>query len=175
MDDLTLGYSLIALGLVLLLAELLIPSGILFALSLTAMLVGLAILFRTNASTGIGTLLVLLIAVPMLLAVGVRYWQKTPIGKRFVLQAPSEEDTLAHLPVNVELEQLRGRYGRTVSALRPAGVTDFDGRRVDTLSEGGLIDPGQTVRCIDVRAGLVIVRAAETPRGLADLDPKELG
>jgi membrane-bound serine protease (ClpP class) len=170
MNDLTLGYGLILVGLVLLLAELLIPSGVLFALSLTAMLVGLALLFRDSASTGLGTLLVLLVAVPILLTVVIRYWQKTPLGKRFVLQAPSEDDTLATMPVNLELDQLRGRYGRTVSALRPAGVTDFDGRRVDTLSEGGLIEPGQWVRCIDVQAGKVIVRAVDGPPDLGGLD-----
>ena len=74
------------------------------------------------------------------------------------------------MPVNLELEQLRGRYGKTVSALRPAGITEFDGRRVDTLSEGGLIHPGQWVRCIDVKAGRVIVRPVEGPPDLANLE-----
>jgi membrane-bound ClpP family serine protease len=174
MDDQTLGYALIVLGLVLLLADLLIYSGILFALSLAALLVGLALLFRTSTSTGIGTLLVLLVAVPILISAGVRFGQKTAIGRRFVLQAPSEDDTLATMPVNRELEQLRGRYGKTVSALRPSGITDFDGRRVDTISEGGLIEPGQWVRCIDVKAGKVIVRPVDAPPSLADMDTTEL-
>jgi membrane-bound serine protease (ClpP class) len=169
-DDLTLGYGLILLGLVLLLAEFLIPSGILFALALTAMLVGLAVLFRSDPSTGIGTLLVMVVAVPLVVRVAFRYWQKSPIGKRFVLQAPPADDTLANMPGNLELEQLRGRYGRTVSALRPAGITDFDGRRVDTLSEGGLIEPGRWVRCIDVKAGQVLVRPVESPPDLGDLN-----
>ena len=47
--------------------------------------------------------------------------------------------------------------------LRPSGVTEFDGRRVDTLSEGPLIEAGQWVRCVDVRAGKVIVRPADKP------------
>ena len=55
--------------------------------------------------------------------------------------------------VNQELEQLRGRIGRTMSALRPAGMVDFDGRRIDTITEGMMVDPGQLVRCIDVRGG----------------------
>jgi membrane-bound serine protease (ClpP class) len=173
MDDMTLGYGLILLGLVLLLAEFLMPSGILFALSLTAMLIGVAVLFRTSASTGIATLLVMVVAVPLLARVAFRFWQQSPIGKRFVLQAPAEDDTLATTPLNLELEQLRGRYGKTVSALRPSGITDFDGRRVDTLSEGGLIEPGQWVRCIDVKAGRVIVRPVEAPPDLADLDTTE--
>ena len=74
---------------------------------------------------------------------------------------------MAAMPVNLELEQLRGRYGKTVSSLRPSGVTDFDGRRVDTLSEGDMIEPGQWVRCIDVKAGRVIVRHVDRPPDLA--------
>ena len=31
------------------------------------------------------------------------------------------------------VRKLRGRYGRTISALRPSGTTEFDGRRIDTL------------------------------------------
>jgi membrane-bound serine protease (ClpP class) len=78
-------------------------------------------------------------------------------------------DTLAETPINQELAGLKGRYGKTISALRPAGVVDFDGKRVDSLSEGILIEPGQWVRCIDVQAGKVIVRPVERPR-LEDLE-----
>jgi membrane-bound serine protease (ClpP class) len=38
------------------------------------------------------------------------------------------------------------------------------------LSEGDLIEPGSWVRCIDVKAGRVIVRAVEKPPDLGDLD-----
>ncbi len=65
------------------------------------------------------------------------------------------------MPVNLELEQLRGKVGRTLSSLRPAGVVDFDGRRIDTLTEGMMVEPGQWVRCIDVKAGRVIVRPVD--------------
>jgi membrane-bound ClpP family serine protease len=173
MDDMTLGFGLIALGLVLLLADFLLMSGILMALSLASMLGGLAFLFRSNASYGLGTLIVLLVAVPVLISLLVRFWQRTPLGKRFILQAPAEDDTLATMPGNMELEQLRGRFGQTVSALRPSGITAFDGRRVDTVTEGDMIEPGQWVRCIDVQAGRVIVRAVDGPPDLANMDTAE--
>ena len=34
-----------------------------------------------------------------------------------------------------------------------------------------MIDPGVWVRCIDVKAGRVIVRQVERPPDLADMDP----
>jgi membrane-bound serine protease (ClpP class) len=176
MDDLVIAYGLILLSLVLLLAELLIYThGVLSVLSLAAMIVGLTMVFTNSTSTGMGTLIALAVIVPLLLTASMHYWPKTPIGRRIVLHAPAEDDTLATMPLNLELEQLRGRYGRTVSALRPAGITDFDGRRVDTLSEGALIEPGQWVRCIDVKAGRVIVRPVEKPPDLNDLDTAIFG
>jgi membrane-bound serine protease (ClpP class) len=63
----------------------------------------------------------------------------------------------------MELDKLRGRIGKTLAPLRPAGVADFDGRRIDVITEGMMIDGGQWVRCIDVRAGKVLVRLVERP------------
>jgi hypothetical protein len=48
-------------------------------------------------------------------------------------------------------------------------MVDFEGRRVDTITEGMMVDPGQLVRCIDVRAGKVVVRPISKP-DLGDLE-----
>jgi membrane-bound serine protease (ClpP class) len=174
MDDLTLAYGLILLGLVLILAELfLYTHGVLFTLGLASIIVGVTITFNNSASIGAGTLLAVIIAVPALLAVGLHYAPKTPLGRRFFLAPQQEDDTLATTPENLELEHLRGRYGRTVSSLRPSGVSDFAGRRVDTITEGEMIDPGQWVRVTDVKAGKVIVRAVEGPPDLNDMETAE--
>lgn len=173
-DDPTLAYGLIVLGLVLLLADVLLYSGVLFVLSLAALLAGFALLFRISTTQGVGTLLVLLLVGPVLLSLAVRYGQKSFLGRLFFLPAPSEEEARTELPSQRELEQLRGRYGRTISALRPSGITDFDGRRVDSISEGGLIEPGQWVRCIDVRPGQVVVRPVEAPPRTDSMDTTEL-
>jgi membrane-bound serine protease (ClpP class) len=176
MDNLTLAYVLIGLGLALLLAELFLPTGgVLFVLSVGALVVGVAMTFSYDQSTGVATLIAVFVAIPLLGAIAFHYWPKTPLGKRFFLSGPDQDATVASMPVNLELEQLRGRYGKTVSALRPAGVTEFDGKRVDTMSEGPLIEPGQWVRCIDVKAARVIVRQIEKPPDLADFDVTTLG
>jgi membrane-bound serine protease (ClpP class) len=176
MEHLTLAYGLIGLGLVLLVAELFLPTGgVLFVLSVSALVVGVAMTFAYDQSTGVLTLIAVFVAIPVLGAVALHYWPKTPLGKRFVLSGPEEDKTVASMPVLLELEQLRGRYGRTNSSLRPSGVTEFDGKRVDTMSEGPLIEPGQWVRCIDVKAGKVVVRPVEKPPDLADFDTTVLG
>jgi membrane-bound ClpP family serine protease len=164
MSSLGLAFTLIILGLLLLVAEAVFPSGgILFGLSLAALVVGVAMTFHASSdpTVGLGTLLVVFIGVPILASYLLKIGPRTRWGQRLMLQAPSEDATVAQLPVNIELEHLRGRFGRAVSALRPSGVADFDGKRVDVLTEGGMVEPGEMVKCLEVRAGRVIVRGVD--------------
>ena len=179
MDNLVVAYTLVVLGLVLLAAELFLPTGgILFVLAVGALIVGVAMTFSESAggstSRGFVTLIAVFVIIPILGPILIHYWPKTPLGRRFFLSAQDEDQTLANMPVNLELEQLRGRYGKTLSTLRPAGVTEFDGRRIDTVSEGAWIEAGQWVRCIEVKAGRVVVRQVDKPPDLADIEPTDL-
>jgi membrane-bound serine protease (ClpP class) len=161
---LTLGIFLIVLAFVLLVLELFIPTGgILFVLSIAGIGFGVALIFKYDTTAGLIALLGVGVALPVVGSLLLYLWPRTGIGKRFFLTTPSESDTLAALPLNQELEQLKGRFGRTISTLRPAGVVDFDGRRVDTVTEGMMVEPGQWVRCVDVRAGRVVVRPVDKP------------
>jgi membrane-bound serine protease (ClpP class) len=175
MDNPVLAYALVAVGLVLLAGELILfTHGFLLVLGVGALIVGVTMTFSAGTPQGIVTLVALFIIIPILAQVLLHYFPRTPVGKRFMLSEREEDDTLANMPVNLELEQLRNRYGRTLSSLRPSGVVDFDGRRVDCISEGTMIDPGKWVRCIDVRAGTVLVRQVERPPDLADLETTDL-
>jgi membrane-bound serine protease (ClpP class) len=167
--NLTLGYVLIAVGFLLLVAELFIPSGgILLVLALAGLAVGVALTFQYSVQFGLVTMIAVFVALPIFGGMLLHYWTRTPIGKRLVVKAP-EDDASVH-PAQKDLEPLRGRVGKALSALRPAGVVDFDGRRVDALTEGMMVEAGQLVRCLDVRAGKVIVRPVETPPARAELE-----
>jgi membrane-bound serine protease (ClpP class) len=167
---LTLGLGLVGLGFLLLVAELfLFSSGILLVLSGASLTSGVVLTFLYDTTAGLLALIGVFFALPSIFVLFARVWPHTPLGKRFLLTAPPEDATVAAMPVNQELEQLKGRIGRTLSSLRPAGVVDFDGRRIDTVTEGMMVEPGQWVRCIDVRAGRVVVRPVEKPN-LGDLE-----
>jgi len=169
MDPLTVAYVLIAIGLALLVAEIFIPSGgLLFVASAAAILAGVAMAFwYGDTSTGFLTLIGVFIIVPVLATAMLYLWPRTAMGKRFIL--PDQDATLAQMPVNLELEQLRGRYGQALSDLRPAGVAGFDGKRIDVITEGMMVPAGGWVRCVDVKAGKVVVRQVDKPR-LQDLE-----
>src|SRR5207245_11668514 len=170
--SLSLAYVLIVVGLLLLVAELFLPSsGILLVVSLCAIAFGVTMTFiyGEDPMTGVITLVCVFIALPLLGGLLLHYWPKTRMGRRLCWNGPDEDATIASMPVNTELESLRGRFGRAISALRPAGVVEFDGKRIDTITEGLMVEPGQWVRCIDVKSGKVIVRAVEKP-DLGDLE-----
>ena len=175
MNDLFLAYALIIIGLLLMAAELFLPTGgIALVLGVGGVIAGIAIAFNRSSAQGIVTLIVVVVLVPLLGPVLMHYWPRTSIGKKFLLSGPEEDATVAQMPVNLELEQLRGRYGKTLSPLRPSGVADIDGRRVDVLSEGNMIDAGAWVKVIDVKAARVIVRQVDRPPDLGEIDPRDL-
>ena len=175
MEYLFLAYALIVIGLLLMAAELFLPTGgIVFVLGVGGVIAGVAIAFGASATQGVVSLVVVVVLVPLLGPLLMHYWPRSAIGKKFVLTGPEEDATVAQMPVNLELEQLRGRYGKTLSALRPSGVANFDGRRVDVLSEGTMIDAGQWVKVIDVKAGRIVVRRVDRPPDLGDIDTSAL-
>ena len=170
----TLGYVLVGMGLVFLAGELFLPSGVLLVLSVVCIVAGVALAFTAGLGTGLLTLLAVVIAMPLMAAFLFKIWPWTPMGRRFFLTGPREGATVASMPAHMEMEKLRGRIGKTLAPLRPAGVADFDGRRIDVITEGMMVDGGQWVRCIEVRAGRVVVRPVEKPN-LGNLEEAVFG
>ncbi|MFL5342341.1 MAG: NfeD family protein [Gemmataceae bacterium] len=172
MENSTLGYILIVLGFLLFAAELMIPShGVLIAAAIFIDIVGIGMVFYYGGRyQGFVTLAAVALAAPLFAGVMYWVWPKTPMGRRLMLRgSPDAAATVADLPAVAELEVLKGRIGKATSVLRPAGVVDFDGRRVDCLSEGVLIEPNTWVRCIAVKGNRVIVRPIDEPK-LKDLE-----
>ena len=51
-----------------------------------------------------------------------------------------------------------GKQGRTTSVLRPAGIGDFDGVRLNVVTEGGFIEQGTRIEIVRVEGGRIVVR-----------------
>jgi membrane-bound ClpP family serine protease len=170
MDPITLAYILIALGAVLVLAELVIPTGfVLVVIGVCSALVGVGLLFaHASMETAVMALLSLCVGGPLLGGLLFYLWPYSPMGRKLI-RATEDNVTIASMAGNVELEGLRGKVGRAVSSLRPSGVAEFDGRRIDVITEGLMVEPGQWVKCVEVRANRVIVRPADKPT-LGDLE-----
>ncbi len=82
-----------------------------------------------------------------------RIWPTTPLGRRIVLQNTVNPAPL--LPVRI------GQSGTTTSELRPMGLCDFDGQRIEVKSEIGIIESGRRITVVNIDQRLPIVRKAD--------------
>ena len=159
---------ILALGLILAMAEVFIPSGgILAVLSVGCIVWSIVLAFqKNNLGSALTFLLVVLVVLPIVVGVAFYYWPRSPFGKYFFLTGPSADEIDSRTPQQHSLQGLRGQVGRTLTPLRPAGVSEFEGRRVDTVTEGVMIDAGELVRVIEVRGNRVVVRRVEEGQSL---------
>jgi membrane-bound ClpP family serine protease len=125
------------------------------------MVIGVWKAFQVSFVTGLKFLLALLVLLPVTFSVAVYLWPRTPLGKWAFLKPPTPEEIEPERTARLDL--LVGQFGRAITPLRPSGLVDFDGRRLDGLSEEGLIPAGSLVRAVRVRGGEVIVRMATDP------------
>ena len=153
MDPIPLAILLFAIGFVLMVVEVMLPAyGMIGFLGVACLLGGVAACFWVNEWLGAGVLAGLGVATPFLWAAWVKIWPHTPIGRRMVL--PS----VAKVPRPTALRV--GQAGVSVSELRPAGLCEFAGERLEAFSEGEVIPVRTPVRVIALVDGRAMVRAA---------------
>jgi len=151
---------LLALALVLLVAEVFVPSGgVIGVAAFISLSLSLYQAFSHSRETGYSFLAADVVLLPLVFALAMYLWPKTPLARRVFLKPPGPEDfENSHSPHR--LDHLIGQIGRSLTTLRPSGIVDFDGRRLDGLSEGGLIPTGTLVQAVRVRSGQIVVRTA---------------
>jgi membrane-bound serine protease (ClpP class) len=163
-----LGISLLYLvGILFLVAELFLPSyGALTVFSLGLLGYALYLTFGMSQEAGLVALFSLLIIVPSLILLMVKTWYRTAVGRRISPPNPSltAQD---RMPIE-DLQGLVGSKGRTVTMLRPVGLCMFNGRRVESSAEYGMIAANVPVECVRLADRTLVVRpipAAAEPSG----------
>ena len=153
----------LAIGLLLLLAEVFIPSGGLIGLLAIGFLGVSIYLGFASTSYGLIFLIVTGLLMPLTLMLALYLWPRTPMAKILSLVPPGL-DEMAPEPQGALMARLVGQFGRSLTPLRPSGLVDFEGRRLEGLAEAGLIPAGALVQAISIRGGgQVVVRVAEIP------------
>jgi len=155
---------LLVLGLGLATLEILVPSGgLLGFLAVAAILGSIVVGFMQSWAAGLSLSVAALVAVPLVVVVGLRWWPHTPIGRRVLLGVPKEQDILPDSPKVRDLKALVGRVGRARSQMLLSGAVVIDGRTYDAMSESQPIEVGQMVRVVQVRGTEIVVRPADKP------------
>ncbi len=162
MSSLGILIILFAAGVLLLVAEVFIPShGVLCIAGLGFLVAGVARTFEYGGrEAGVAAIFACVVFVPALAVVAIKYWPRTPIGRR--IAPPNPQLTIDDAGVPLEkLASLVGRTGRSSTPLRPVGICDFDGQRVSCLAEFGMIEAGVTVRATGVSGSNLAVQEAK--------------
>jgi membrane-bound serine protease (ClpP class) len=147
--------GLLAGGLLLVIAEIFIPGGIVGMFGVMALLgamgLGLAIF---PSPWGFLSALGIIVFGGIFLLLWIQYFPRTRTGRRIALRLDGADYKSAAAPAPA----LRGASGEAITALRPAGIALIDGKRYDVLADGGeWIAAGAAIRVSDIRDGHLIV------------------
>lgn len=161
---------LVAAGIVLLVVELfVIPGfGIAGMLGIVAVLTGLVMSligggataqFIINASGRVVFSLLFAVGASFVL---LRFLPRLPVARRLILESalPAAQG-YASAPLSDQ--RWLGKKGRASSPLRPAGIAHIEGARVDVVSDGDLIEPGESIEVTHVDGNRIVVRRIARP------------
>ena len=125
LPDIAWAILLMLIGCVLVVMEVFIPSGgIISILAAVAFIGSIFIAFQpgptTGATTGLIFTAVTVFAVPTLVALAFKYWPRTPMGKAFLGELPTDEEVLPEDPRRA----LLGRVGVARTKMLPSGAVE---------------------------------------------------
>lgn len=141
-------------GIMVIIAEIILPSGGLLALLALGLLgYSLHLVFNT-ISTAAGFMFVIadIIMLPVLVFVGIKLLAKSPVTLRKKLS--SSNGVISQPP---ELENYLGHKGTSITNLRPSGVALINNKRVDVVSRGEYIDKNSAIVVSSVTGNQIIV------------------
>jgi membrane-bound ClpP family serine protease len=139
---------LILIGIGFLILEIFIPSfGITGSVGIIAILVGVILRAETFMEGMILFLIILVIAIILMFAAyKILAFKNSP----FILKENLEEDTY-------DIQYFVGKVGRAVTPLRPSGTGEFEGVRLDVITQGDFIKKDSAIKIFKVEKRKIIV------------------
>jgi len=142
----------------LLVAEIFVPSfGLITLCALASLIGGIVISFKLSPTAGWCGIIVAVIMIPAVLVFAYKIFPKTRFGKSVSLDGPKRQKGDA-ISDTERLESLLGQKAATVTMLRPVGICDFAGTRLECVAETGYVEKGKTVEVIKVEGTQLTVR-----------------
>ena len=97
-----------------------------------------------------------LVAAIILLVILAKFLPKSNVFSRLVLA--TEENADKGFVSSKSLNELIGKEGKALTTLRPAGMADFDGEKIDVVADGDYVQQGSRLRVLRVEGSKVVVR-----------------
>jgi membrane-bound ClpP family serine protease len=147
-------------GLVLIVIEMLHPGfGLAGGLGILCFVIDILITAKTFMQ-GLVMAAVLAALVVILLSLSVYLASKGYLPKKLVLNESTSAET--GFSGVEDMQYLLGKSGVTITPLRPSGNVNFDGVRLDVVSQGEYIGAGTDVEVIEVEGNRIVVRSKLT-------------
>ncbi|MFA5422383.1 MAG: NfeD family protein [Phycisphaerae bacterium] len=145
----------------LIVAEIFVPSGGLISITaLVCLVAGLMIFFKLEGVPRWVGIVTALVEIPIVLVIAYKLFPLTPFGRSVTLAPPQPREGEG-VPDSEKLKVLMGKEGKVISPLRPVGMAEFDGYRVECVAEDGYVSKDSTVKVIKVAGSQVTVRLVE--------------
>jgi membrane-bound serine protease (ClpP class) len=156
---------LVGSGLVLLAVEIFVTPGFGLAgvLGIAALLSGLSLSLIGGGATwdfilkAVGRVIFSLLLAVVGSLVLLRFLPRLPFGKRLILETGLAAGEGYASPPDADKQWL-GKGGIAVSPLRPSGIADVEGERVDVVSDGEFIEAGAQIVVSRVDGNRIVVR-----------------
>lgn len=145
--------ALLLAGLVLLALETVLPGLIAGLAGLVCLAAGIVLAYR-DFGFAHGNLALIGVTAALIAGffVWLRLFPRSRLGRRFV--SDRQIGGLGN-----ERPDLVGRTGTALTHLRPSGIASIDGRRVDVVTEGSMVERGTPIRVVAVEGLRVVVRS----------------
>ena len=143
------------LGMLLIVVEVFLPGFGLPGISGIALIGTGIVLIGMNfgAPMAVGVLLVLIAVLAVLISWVLRQVVQGKTKSELFLKEKGKYE------LHEDMQVLVGKSGVTTSVLRPAGIGDFDGVRLNVVTEGGFIEKGAPIQIVRVDGSKIVVRA----------------
>ena len=145
--------SLLVLGVILLLIEIIVPGGIIGVIGILLIFSGVVLATMKSAWLGLILLSGVIFWGFFAFLAWVKFFPKTSVGREMFLDKDAK-DWQGYENSN---KKLIGLKGISHTDLRPSGLAIICGKRVDVITEGELIDKGEAVNVIRVEGNRIVV------------------
>ena len=143
-------------GLILIGAEVFLPGAIMGIIGGLLLLAATGIGFVAYPAAAPFIAVGILFLVSLVVALWIHFFPKSRVGKLMMVS----NDLRTAKSTETGIAALLNQRGVALSQLRPAGFAQLDGRRVDVVTRGEMIEKNADVRVIAVEGNSVIVARA---------------
>jgi membrane-bound serine protease (ClpP class) len=156
--DLSTILALAAIGAILIAVDFFLPGFVLATIGALFM-VGATVICSLNQSL---TTTLALICGEILIAglagwLSLKYFPRTKVGQHMIL---NETLQAAHASPGASTE-LVGREGVAQTVMRPSGIAQVDGKRLDAVAESDMIERGSPIEVVAVEGNRIVVRKTQ--------------